>query len=422
MAIQQVNDFSGIVLHQSKRTQSSTTESTIPFSLLDLYEKIHRITHYLMQVASTPFPIGDAPSRLDWIQKQETLVIDLLRHSNLPNKRSISKACFYIQAPLQSLIVFQRAFSHRMFVVLPTNTRQFVENALGEVLPIKTQALKTGIFGNIDIVEVGKETFVCKSSSNRDPSALECLHIETCLLMTFNHPNIICMRAASYDGIFLEVAKNENLQTTLQSPDLDTEQVQQYILDIIEGLSHIHEKGFTYKDLKPENILIFEGRAKLCDFGLTVPTKEDHQLSGTAFYLPPEAIHNIPSQQSDIWALGVLIFKVITGGKLPYPTQRSTADSSQSESREEYLSRVSQIAFSQPCNEKLIFTAVDEDPTVAALMKKRDPKGIFRSLIIECLHGDRKQRPSLAQIKEKLLSSDPMMDLHLELLTLFDSD
>jgi hypothetical protein len=408
-------------IRQTNSTQQDFTSQTIAsrsqslvifYPLQDLYGRIQQIADRIMQVASTSFPIQEASIRLEWIRREEHLIIQsFTRDPDLPNKRSISKACFYVMAPLTALLAFQKKFKHNLIVSLPQSTYKFIQHTLNETFPRINPSSIRRKFGEISLAESNGEYFALKSSSNANPAAMELLNIEACCLMTFNHPNIISVEAISYDGIFLELAKNGDLERILRSTDVTPEQLQQYILDIVEGLSYIHEKGFTHKDLKPENILISEGRAKLCDFGFTSPATEDRVAYGTPFYLSPETIRGVFSKQSDLWSLGVLIFKVITGGNMPYPTQPSPNDSKKTETNDEYVSRVSQITYLKPCDEKLIFEVLDQNEPVAALMKKRDPEGILRLIIIGCLHGDPKKRLSLARIKEMLRSSDPLNTL-----------
>ena len=104
--------------------------------------------------------------------------------------------------------------------------------------------------------------------------------------------------------------------------------------DVCEGLDYVHSLGIVHRDIKLENILIGpDGRAVLSDFGisrifddelrqklditLTMPQDESViRRLGSAFYLAPEQQGATPDKAtpaSDAWALGVMIFRFLTG-------------------------------------------------------------------------------------------------------------
>ncbi|MBD0741831.1 serine/threonine-protein kinase [Streptomyces sp. CBMA152] len=102
---------------------------------------------------------------------------------------------------------------------------------------------------------------------------------------------------------------------------------------ICEGLAHLHRSGWVHGDLKPDNVLLMSDRSvRLSDFGLaTELTGADgtHGYAppmGTMDYLPPErwkaplGEHGVRIRPTaDIWALGVMIHEVFTGGASPFP-------------------------------------------------------------------------------------------------------
>lgn len=94
-------------------------------------------------------------------------------------------------------------------------------------------------------------------------------------------------------------------------------------LEILTGLEKLHEKGFVHRDIKPDNILITNGSHCLADFGISREVKSHSKATstaGTLEYMPPEAFAKNASitKQTDIWAVGVILQKLLTG-KLPYP-------------------------------------------------------------------------------------------------------
>lgn len=96
---------------------------------------------------------------------------------------------------------------------------------------------------------------------------------------------------------------------------------------ICDALEHVHERGFVYRDLKPGNIILekkgFHYSVKLLDFGLARPRGEaylpsESSLAGTVFYLAPELISGQPADiSSDLYALGALLYELVTG-RVPF--------------------------------------------------------------------------------------------------------
>lgn len=89
---------------------------------------------------------------------------------------------------------------------------------------------------------------------------------------------------------------------------------------ILSGLAHLHSKKVIHRDLKPDNILLQGEIPRIADFGIARILKESHssQIAGTPSYMAPEGFKGIRSEQTDIWAAGVIFYQLITG-LLPYP-------------------------------------------------------------------------------------------------------
>lgn len=86
---------------------------------------------------------------------------------------------------------------------------------------------------------------------------------------------------------------------------------------IISGVLYIHSKGYCHRDLKMTNILMDRAmKVKIIDFGFA--TKESSRLTmycGTPSYMAPEIVNKLKysGQKVDIWALGVVLYKLLTG-------------------------------------------------------------------------------------------------------------
>ena len=91
-----------------------------------------------------------------------------------------------------------------------------------------------------------------------------------------------------------------------------------YMLQVLQGLHHIHSHGFFHRDIKPENILMKDGVCKIADFGLarrekvTLSTEITSYIS-TRWYRAPEILLRDPNYGSgvDIFALGCVMAEMI---------------------------------------------------------------------------------------------------------------
>ncbi len=92
---------------------------------------------------------------------------------------------------------------------------------------------------------------------------------------------------------------------------------------ICDALEHAHEHGIIHRDLKPENVIVTsQGVAKLTDFGLSRSIRsrisQEGVIVGTVYYLAPEqALRQDIDHRADLYALGVLIYELVTG-RLPF--------------------------------------------------------------------------------------------------------
>ncbi len=101
----------------------------------------------------------------------------------------------------------------------------------------------------------------------------------------------------------------------------DEDTIVSILLQICEGLLFAHEKGIVHRDIKPSNIRVIEdGTVKIMDFGIAKSVLVASNLTqtgialGTAGYLAPEQIQGMEvDARTDIFALGVVAFELVTG-------------------------------------------------------------------------------------------------------------
>jgi serine/threonine protein kinase/tetratricopeptide (TPR) repeat protein len=140
-----------------------------------------------------------------------------------------------------------------------------------------------------------------------------------------DHNNICTIHeiGESEDGqMYMAMAlyEGETLQDKIERGPLPLEEALNIASQISEGLAKAHEKDIVHRDIKPANIMITsDGVAKILDFGLaklsgrTKLTREGTTL-GTVAYMSPEQVRGEKADnRTDIWALGVILYEMITG-------------------------------------------------------------------------------------------------------------
>ncbi len=146
-------------------------------------------------------------------------------------------------------------------------------------------------------------------------------------LITLDHPNVVKIIDHGRDGkIFyyvMEFLDGITLQQKIEAGPLDVNEVVGYIIQICNGLEAIHERNFIHCDLKPANVMVVkDGGVKICDLGIAFAydsTKPERwQTIGTATIIAPELwTGQEPTPQSDIYALGMIIYELLAG-TLPF--------------------------------------------------------------------------------------------------------
>ena len=129
------------------------------------------------------------------------------------------------------------------------------------------------------------------------------------------------------EGAFLVMRwlRGGSLRDALESGPWEVEAVGQLLEQIADALNFAHKQGVIHRDLKPENILLDEdGHAYLTDFGIAKDIAgegltQTGKIVGSADYLAPEQAKGEPvTPKRDIYALGVLLYEMLTG-EHPFP-------------------------------------------------------------------------------------------------------
>jgi len=159
-------------------------------------------------------------------------------------------------------------------------------------------------------------------------------------LCRLKHANVVWIIDAGVTDddipfIVMEYVNGRSLRTVAATRALELERVAKIIRQVAYGLNAAHKEGIIHRDLKPDNIMIEhpgteDEVAKVVDFGIAqvrdsieTGTWDTHTGAGTPSYMAPEQIEGeqvLP--QTDVYALGVITYELITG-LLPFNFKNS---------------------------------------------------------------------------------------------------
>ncbi|MFN7972149.1 MAG: serine/threonine-protein kinase [Acidobacteriota bacterium] len=143
------------------------------------------------------------------------------------------------------------------------------------------------------------------------------------------HANIVTIYELGLDGdtafIAMELLEGSDLKKMMRDqPNLPIAKKLEVVAEICEGLDYAHKRGIVHRDIKPANIHIGDdGAVKIMDFGIArVSTSEmtkTGMVLGTVSYMSPEQVAGAKVDgRSDLFAVGVILYELITNQK-PFP-------------------------------------------------------------------------------------------------------
>ena len=170
---------------------------------------------------------------------------------------------------------------------------------------------------------------VLRGDLSSDPVSLLRFQREANAGSGLNHPNVVEIYDVGQDDgsqyIVMEYIEGVTAKELVHRRGaLDKEEAVDFMFQLAHGVSKAHSEGIVHRDIKPQNILVKgDGTLKITDFGIAQAgdalqlTKTDSVI-GSIHYLAPECVRGEgASVQSDIYAMGIMFYEILTG-ELPF--------------------------------------------------------------------------------------------------------
>jgi serine/threonine-protein kinase len=202
----------------------------------------------------------------------------------------------------------------------------------------------------------------------RDADWLARFRKEVAAARTIAHPNVCRVYdIAEHDGqpfLSMEFIDGEDLASVLRRfGRLPEERAVEAARQLCAALAAVHEQGLLHRDLKPQNVMLDgRGRVRLTDFGLAALAGGVSDVgSGTPLYMAPEQLAGqAVSIQSDLFALGLVLYELFTGRKaFPASSRQELARKYEAEAPSKPSSHVSGM---NPAVEKVILRCLERQP------------------------------------------------------------
>ncbi|HEY1785767.1 MAG TPA: serine/threonine-protein kinase [Pirellulales bacterium] len=197
--------------------------------------------------------------------------------------------------------------------------------------PLSGYTIKRGVgrggFGEVyfAVSDGGKEVALKLVRRNLD---VELRGVQHCL--NLKHPNLIALYDIRRDGedddcwIVMEYVAGESLEGAIRRhPNgMPADEAVDWLRGIAAGASYLHSHGIVHRDLKPGNVFREDSVVKLGDYGLSKfisCSRRSGQTEsvGTVHYMAPEIAHGRYGREIDIYALGVILYEMLTG-RVPF--------------------------------------------------------------------------------------------------------
>ena len=175
------------------------------------------------------------------------------------------------------------------------------------------------VYQALDTIEGVRVALKIPHSVKLSDDVLKDFRTEVRLAARLDHPHILALKDASVIDDHLVIAfplGQRTLADRLQKR-LSLKSALEYAEQILDALAYAHEQRIIHCDVKPENMVLFEGdHLRLTDFGIAkiaMKTTVRGSGTGTIGYMAPEQAMGKPSQRSDVFSAGLIVYRMLAG-------------------------------------------------------------------------------------------------------------
>src|SRR5579872_3866906 len=221
--------------------------------------------------------------------------------------------------------------------------------------------------------EQTQQQVAIKVVTDSEPECIQRLQREVAILRKLSHPHILPLLGDGISGpyyyLVMPYMQRGNLRERLARGKMTQEEAGSILSQLADALSYAHRQGIIHRDIKPSNILLDTTGANqvyLADFGIAKILEAGSDITqtgclvGTPEYMAPELAEKPESASSDIYALGVLLYQMVTG-QLPFSGTNPIA-TYWKHIKEQPASPSSLNPEILPASEQVILRALNKDP------------------------------------------------------------
>jgi eukaryotic-like serine/threonine-protein kinase len=224
---------------------------------------------------------------------------------------------------------------------------------------------------------------VLPSHLSASPESRQRFEREAKTISQLSHPHICALHDVGREGdveyLVMEYLEGETLADRLLKGSLPLEQTLRYGMQIADALDKAHRQGIVHRDLKPGNVMLTKTGVKLLDFGLAkavepqtkqssltaLPTQhaltQEGTILGTFQYMAPEQLEGKEADaRTDIFALGIVLYEMVTGKKAFSGVTQASLISSILRDDPQPISQVQPM--SPPALDRIVKTCLAKDP------------------------------------------------------------
>lgn len=203
-----------------------------------------------------------------------------------------------------------------------------------EVIGVGGMAVVYKAYDNVEDRTVAIK--ILKEEFSKNEEFLRRFKNESKAIAVLSHPNIVKVYDVSFGDllqyIVMEYIDGITLKQYIeQEGSLPWKDAVHFIIQVLRGLQHAHDRGIVHRDVKPQNIMVLrDGSIKVTDFGIARFARSEHKTMtdkaiGSVHYISPEqARGETTDEKSDVYSVGVILYEMLTG-QLPFQAESAVS-------------------------------------------------------------------------------------------------